>query len=115
MSDVRFGSVESCQSEDYEIRNGFAADFRDENSQEQPENQSKPAKTADNSDETRSHSLAKPSEAVPAWVLRVARESGLTVDEVLQLSRDALGTGWRIRLSAEGLDQLQCRERGPPT
>ena len=109
------GSVKSVQFEDYEIRNGFAADFRDENSQEQPENQSEPAKIADNSDETRSHSLAKPPEAVPAWVLRVARESGLTVDEVLQLSRDALGTGWRIRLSAEGLDQLQCRERGPPT
>ena len=107
-------SVKSVQLEDYEIWNGFAADCRDENSQEKPVNQSEPAKTADNSNENHLHSLAKPSEAVPAWVLRVARERGLTVDEVLQLSRDALGTGWRIRLSAEGLDQPQRRERGPP-
>ena len=53
-------------------------------------------------------------EAAPAWVRRVARESGLTVDEVLRVARDALGTGWRIRLSAAGLDRVQRRERGPP-
>ena len=55
-----------------------------------------------------------PSEAVPAWVRRVARESGLTVEEVLRVARDARGTGWRIRLSAAGLDRVQRRERGPP-
>ena len=110
----RLGSVKFVESEDYEIRNGCAADLRDETSQEQPANQSETARPADNPDETRSHSLAEPSEAVPAWVRRVARESGLTVEEVLQLARDARGTGWRIRLSAAGLDRVQRRERGPP-
>ena len=108
------GSVKSGQSGDYEIRNGCAADFRDETSQEQPANQSETAKPADNPDETRSHSSAMPLEAAPAWVRRVARESGLTVDEVLRVARDARGTGWRIRLSAAGLDRVQRRERGPP-
>ena len=51
---------------------------------------------------------------MPAWALTVARESGMTVDEVMQLARDMLGTGWRIRLSGDGLDALQRRERGPP-
>ena len=46
--------------------------------------------------------------------MQVARESGLTVAEVLQLARDTLRTGWRIRLSGDGLDRLQRRERGPP-
>ena len=108
------GSVKSVESEDYEIRNGCAADFRDETSQEQPANQSETAKPADNPDETRSHSSAMRLEAAPAWARRVARESGLTVEEVLRVARDARGTGWRIRLSAAGLDQLQRRERGPP-
>ena len=110
----RLGSVKSGETEGYEIRNGCAADFRDETSQEQPAEQSETARPADNPDETRSHSLAKPSEAAPAWVRRVARESGLTVEEVLRVARDARGTGWRIRLSAAGLDRLQRRERGPP-
>ena len=112
---VRLGSVKSGQLGNYEIRNGFASKISGETIQDQRVKQSEPAKLADNSDETPSYSSAKPSEAVPAWVRRVAQGSGMTVDEVLRVSRDALGTGWRIRLSAEGLDQLQCRERGPPT
>ena len=107
-------SVKSGQLGNYEIRNGFASKISGETIQDQRVKQSEPAKPADNSDETPSYSSAKPSEAVPAWVLRVAQGSGMTVDEVLRVSRDALGTGWRIRLSAEGLDQLQRRERGPP-
>ena len=110
----RLGSVKSVESADYEIRNGCAADFQDGTSQEQPANQSETANPADNPDETRSYSLAKPLEAAPAWVRRVAGESGLTVEEVLRVARDARGTGWRIRLSADGLDRLQRRERGPP-
>ena len=102
------------QSEDDEIRNGCAADFQDETSQEQPAKQPEPAEIAGNTDETRSQSPARLSEAAPAWAMQVARESGLTVAEVLQLARETLGAGWRIRLSAEGLDRLQRRERGPP-
>ena len=107
-------SVESVPIEDYEIRNGCAADLRDETSQEPPEKQSEPSKLTSNTDENASPSPAKLSETAPVWVLRVARESGLTVDEVLRVARDAQGTGWRIRLSGEGLDRLQRRERGPP-
>ena len=111
---VWVGSVKSGQSEGYEIRNGFAADFQDETSQEQPVKQPKPAEIAGNTDENRLQSPARVSEAVPAWAMQVARESGLTVAEVLQLARDTLRTGWRIRLSGDGLDRLQRRERGPP-
>ena len=107
-------SVKSVEKEDYEIRNGFAADFQDENSQGQPVKEPEPANIAGNTDENRSHSPARPSEIAPAWALRVAWESGLTVAEVLQLARDTLGAGWRIRLSGDGLDRLQRRERGPP-
>ena len=106
--------MKSGQNEGYEIRNGFAADFQDETSQEQPVNQPEPAEIAGDTDENRSHSPERASEIAPAWALWVARESGLTEDEVLRVARDALGTGWRIRLSAEGLDRLQRRERGPP-
>ena len=108
------GSVELGQSQDDEIRNGCAADLRDETSHEQPVNQPKPAEIAGNTDETRSQSPARVSEAAPAWALQLARESGLTVAEVLQLARETLGAGWRIRLSGQALDQLQRRERGPP-
>ena len=108
------GSVKSVEIDDYEIRNGYAADLRDETSQEPPEKQSEPAKLTSNTDENASPSPAKLSETVPAWVLEVAWESGLTVDEVLRLARDAHGMGWRIRLSGEGMDRLQRRERGPP-
>ena len=109
-----FFSWGSVEFGDYEIRNGCTADLRDETSRGQPEKQSEPAKLTSNTDENASPSPAKLSEAAPAWVLEVARESGLTVDEVLRLARDAQGTGWRIRLSGEGLDRLQRRERGPP-
>ena len=51
---------------------------------------------------------------MPAWALEVARKSGLTVAEVMQLAGGVLGNRWRIRLSEGGLDQLQRRERGPP-
>ena len=111
---VGFSCLESGQSESYEIRNGFAADFQDENSHEQPKNHSEPANNTSNADETHSQRPAMPAEVVPAWALEVARESGLTVGEVLQLAGDMLGTGWRIRLSGEGLDALQRRDRGPP-
>ena len=108
------GSVKSGQSEGYEIRNGLAADFQDENSHSKPEKEPEPANIAGNTDENRLQSPARVSEAVPAWAMQVARESGLTVAEVLQLARDTLRTGWRIRLSGDGLDRLQRRERGPP-
>ena len=108
------GALTWVQSQDDGIRNGCAADFQDETSQEQPVKQPKPVEIAGNTDETRSQSPARVSEAAPAWAMQVARESGLTVAEVLELARDTLGTGWRIRLSAEGLDRLQRRERGPP-
>ena len=108
------GSLKSGQSEDDEIRNGFAADFQDETSHNQPEKEPEPANIAGDTDENLSYSPERASEIAPAWALRVARESGLTEDEVLRVARDALGTGWRIRLSAEGLDRLQRRERGPP-
>ena len=114
VSPAAFSCSEFGQSEDDEIRNGFAADFQDENSHKQPDKQSEPANITDNTDETVPQHPAMPSEAVPAWALSVARETGLTVAEVMQLARDMLGTGWRIRLSGEGLDQLQRRERGPP-
>ena len=108
------GSVKSGQSEGYEIRNGFAADFQYETSHKQPEKEPEPANIAGNTDENRLQSPARVSEAVPAWAMQVARESGLTVAEVLQLARDTLRTGWRIRLSGDGLDRLERRERGPP-
>ena len=108
------GSVKLGQSQDDEIRNGCAADLRDETSHGQPVKQPKPADKAGNTDENRLPSPARVSEVAPGWALRVARESGLTVAEVLELARDALGTGWRIRLSGDGLDRLQRRERGPP-
>ena len=111
---VVFWSVKLGQSQDDEIRNGCAADLRDETSQEQPINQSESVDKAGNTDDNRLQSPARVSEPARGWALQVARESGLTVAEVLQLDRDALGTGWRIRLSAEGLDRLQRRERGPP-
>ena len=111
---VGVGSVNLGQSQDDEIRNGCAADFQDETSHEQPVNQPKPAEKAGNTDDNRSQSPARVSEVAPGWALRVARESGLTVAEVLELARDARRTGWRIRLSGDGLDQLQRRERGPP-
>ena len=111
---VVVGSVKLGQSQDDEIRNGCAADFQDETSQEQPVKQPEQADKAGNTDENRLQSLARVSEPVPAWALQVARESGLTVAEVLQLARDTLGAGWRIRLSGQALDQLQRRERGPP-
>ena len=111
---VGVGSVKLGQSQDDEIRNGCAADFQDETSQEQPVKQPEQADKAGNTDENRLQSLARVSEPVPAWALQVARESGLTVAEVLQLARDTLGAGWRIRLSGQALDQLQRRERGPP-
>ena len=111
---VGVGSVELVQIQDDEIRNGCAADLRDETSQEQPANQPKPADKAGNTDENRLQSPARVSEPAPPWALQLARESGLTVAEVLQLARDAQRTGWRIRLSGDGLDQLQRRERGPP-
>ena len=111
---VWVGSVKSGQSEGYEIRNGFAADFQYETSHKQPEKEPEPANIAGNTDENRLQSPARVSEAVPAWAMQVARESGLTVAEVIQLARDTLRTGWRIRLSGDGLDRLQRRERGPP-
>ena len=104
----------SGKLESYEIRNGFAADFQDENRHNQPKKQSKPANYPGNTDETVPQHPARSAEAVPAWARSVARESGLTVAEVLQLARGMLGTGWRIRLSGEGMDALQRRERGPP-
>ena len=109
-----FLSVESGLSDCYEIRNGFADDFQDENRHEQPNKQSEPANIPDNTDETHSQRPARSAEAVPAWALEVARESGLTVAEVMQLAGGVLGNRWRIRLSEGGLDQLQRRERGPP-
>ena len=111
---VGVGSVKLGQSQDDEIRNGYAADFQDETSHGQPVKQPKPADKAGNTDENRLQSPARVSEAAPAWALRVAHESGLTVAEVLDMARDALRTGWRIRLSGDALDQLQRRERGPP-
>ena len=110
----RVGSVKSGQSEGYEIRNGFAADFQYETSHKQPEKEPETANIAGNTDENRSHSSERASEAGPAWVLRVARESGLTEDEIMELARDARRSGWVIRLSAEGMDRLERRERGPP-
>ena len=109
-----FQCLESGQFEDDEIRNDCAAKIRDETSHKQPQQQSKQANYPGNTDETRSQRPAMPAEAVPAWARSVARESGLTVAEVMQLARDMLGNDWRIRLSGEGLDALQRRERGPP-
>ena len=109
---VVVGSVKLGRIQDDEIRNGFAADFQDENSREQPKKQPNTVDKSVNTDENRSQSPARVS--APAWVLQVARESGLTVAEVLELARDAQRTGWRIRLSGDGLDRLQLRERGPP-
>ena len=111
---VGVGSVKLGQSGDDEIRNGCAADLRDETSHEQPQKQPNQVEKAGNTDDNRLQSPARVSEAVPTWALQLARESGLTVAEVLQLARDTLGTGWRIRLSGDALDQLQRRERGPP-
>ena len=111
---VGVGSVKLGQSQDDEIRNGCAADFQDENSREQPKKQPNTVDKSVNTDENRSQSPARVSAPAPAWVLQVARESGLTVAEVLELARDAQRTGWRIRLSGDGLDRLQLRERGPP-
>ena len=108
------GCLESGQFEDDEIRNGFAAEKQDETSHIQPQKQSQPANNTGKTDETHSQRPARSVEVVPAWALEVARESGLTVAEVMQMARDMLGNGWRIRLSGEGLDALQRRERGPP-
>ena len=105
---------ESGHFEYDEIRNNSAAQNYDETSRYQPEKQSEHANITDNTDETTLRNPAVSAEAVPVWALEVVRESGMTVDEVLQLARDMLGTGWRIRLSGEGLDALQRRERGPP-
>ena len=105
---------ESGHFEYDEIRNNSAAQNYDETSRYQPEKQSEHANITDNTDETLPRHPAVSAEAVPVWALEVVRESGMTVDEVLQLARDMLGTGWRIRLSGEGLDALQRRERGPP-
>ena len=106
--------LESGQSESYEIRNGFAAKKQDENSHIQPDKQPEPANIMENTNETTPQRPERSAEAVPAWARSVARESGLTVAEVMQLARDMLGNDWRIRLSGEGLDALQRRERGPP-
>ena len=106
--------LESGQSESYEIRNGCADKKYNETRHHKPEKQPEPANITDNPDETKPQHPAVSAEAVPAWARSVARESGLTVDEVMQLARDMLGTGWRIRLSGDGLDALQRRERGPP-
>ena len=106
--------LESGQLEGYEIRNGCAAKKQDENRHNQPDIQPEHANKPDCNDETKPQHPAVSAEAVPAWALSVARESGMTVDEVMQLARDMLGTGWRIRLSGDGLDALQRRERGPP-
>ena len=100
--------------ESYEIRNGFAAKKQDENSHIQPDKQPEPANIMENTNETTPQRPERSAEAVPAWARSVARESGLTVAEVMQLARDMLGNDWRIRLSGEGLDALQRRERGPP-
>ena len=111
---VGVGSVKLGQIQDDEIRNGCAADLQDETSHEQPVNQPEPADKAGNTDENRLQSPTRVSEAAPGWARQLARESGLTVAEVLELARDGQRTGWRIRLSGDGLDQLQRRERGPP-
>ena len=116
LSGVCAGSacLELGQSRSYEIRNGFAAKKQDENSHIQPDKQPEPANIMENTNETTPQRPERSAEAVPAWARSVARESGLTVAEVMQLARDMLGNDWRIRLSGEGLDALQRRERGPP-
>ena len=106
--------LESGQLESYEIRNGFAAKKQDETTLCQPEKQPENSNITDNPDETTPQHPARSAEAVPAWARSVARESGLTVAEVMQLARDMLGTGWRIHLSGEGWNELQRRDRGPP-
>ena len=90
-------------SEYDEIRNNSAAqNSRRNQSHTSQKNSLEHANITDNTDETTLRTSGKcRRRPCRCGLWRWLRESGMTVDEVLQLARDMLGTGWRIRLSGE--------------